>query len=93
MNLFIKRHKFLSISFLVIIFLIPILSFANSQFSGWRVPAYQTLKGVIYTNPSGAAAIPMVAITNTSSSNDYFVPTKTWNEYSAFIVHKPTVYR
>jgi len=83
-SLFIKRHKFFSISFLVIIILIPTLVFAiNNRLDGYRVPASKTLYTISYTNPSGDAATPMVAIQN-DSSVDYFVPTKTWNEWSAF---------
>ena len=84
MSLFIKRHKFLSISFLVIILLIPILVFAiNNRLEGYKIRSSLVSEDISYTNPSGAAATPMVVIQN-DSSKDYFVPTKTWNEWSAF---------
>lgn len=90
MSSFIKRHKFLSISFLTIILLIPVLVFAyNSRLEGYRVPADQILYSVSYTSSNGYAAASMVAIQN-NSPKDHFVPTKTWSEWSSFLTGKPS---
>jgi hypothetical protein len=50
MNLFIKRHKFLIISFLVIIILIPILVFAIGRTSeGYKIyrGTYDSARGMV----------------------------------------------
>ena len=92
MKLSSRRFKFLGISILALLIFIPLIVFGDALngYKSLKNGGSNTMPVFHYADNSLSSVAAIGTCISNTSGNDYFIPTRTLNEWNAFFSHQPS---